>query len=288
MAFLVAIACGAVIGLVLGALGGGGSILAVPALVYALGQSAQEATTASLVIVGLGSAVSAISYHRDRHVRWRTGAIFAVVGFGASLGGTVLNRQVSENTLLSAFAAVMTLSAVAMVTKALRERPARASMSRPSGPPAGAEGDGASVLVAPARATTTHLRPAWKTASQVALAALLAGFLIGFLGVGGGFIVVPALVMILGYSMPVAAGTSLLIITLNSATSLALHASSQLHFDWMVIAPFTVATIITAQIGRRVAARFSSKALTMAFAVVLLVVGAGIGLEVALPYLTSA
>jgi len=288
MTFLAAIACGAVIGLVLGALGGGGSILAVPALVYALGQSAQEATTASLVIVGLSSAVSAIGYHRDLHVRWRTGAIFAVLGLGASFGGTVLNRQVGENTLLSAFAAVMALSSAAMVTKSLRERPTRTSMRRPSGPPAGTEGGGTTVLVAPPRATTPHRRPALKTASQVALAALLVGFLTGFLGVGGGFIVVPALVMILGYSMPVAAGTSLLIITLNSATSLALHASGQLHFDWMVIAPFTVATIITAQIGRRVAARFSSQELTMAFAVVLLVVGAGIGLEVALPYLTSA
>lgn len=287
MTFLLAIACGAVIGLVLGALGGGGSILAVPALVYVLGQSAQDAVTASLVVVGISAAVSVIGYHHDRSVRWKTGAVFVLVGVGAAFGGSALNREVSQSVLLSSFAAVMALSAVGMLLKAMRDRPTQDVPCSPHAPGTLAEDASKSVLLAPMPTMTEHKRPKWLTATLVVLAALLVGFLTGFLGVGGGFIVVPALVMILGFSMPVATGTSLLIIALNSATTLAIHAAGQVHFDWAVIAPFTIATIVTAQIGRLVAGRLSSRTLTIAFAAVLLLVGTGMGLEVALPHLSA-
>ncbi|MGB9012827.1 MAG: sulfite exporter TauE/SafE family protein, partial [Aeromicrobium sp.] len=75
MTLLLAIACGLVIGMVLGALGGGGSILAVPALVYVLGQSAKDATTASLVVIGISAAIGAASYLRDGLVRWKVGLV---------------------------------------------------------------------------------------------------------------------------------------------------------------------------------------------------------------------
>ncbi len=292
MTIALAVACGVVIGTVLGMLGGGGSILAVPALVYVLGQSAQDAVTASLVVIGISSAIGALSYHRDRYVRWRVGLVFGVVGIGASFGGTALNRSVDDSVLLGSFSAVMVLSAVAMLRKAVIDR--RRERTAPAGPGSvaaqpetwhGLGEDG--VVAAPTRARRIVARVVPPTISrrvvlEVLLTALLVGFLTGFLGVGGGFIVVPALVMILRYPMPVATATSLLVIALNAGVSLAIHAGSGPSFDWAVIGPFTAATIVASLLGKRVASHLSVRTLTFAFAGVLLAVALGIGLEVAL------
>lgn len=285
MTIVLALACGAAIGLVLGALGGGGSILAVPALVYVLGQSAQDATTASLVIIGIGSAVSAVVYHLDRFVKWKVAVIFAAIGTLASFAGTALNRHVDDSVLLISFAAVTVISASLMLAKS-RPGPKAARTETPHTETSGGR-EGATVVTTASPERFVRTTTGTMTAVQVVVAALLVGFLTGFLGVGGGFIVVPALVTILGFPMPAAAGTSLLIIAMNSATSLAIHAGAHPHFDWAVIAPFTIATIATAYAGRRVASRCTSTVLTRAFAGVLLLVGLGISLEVALPHLTS-
>lgn len=252
MTLALALVCGLVIGAVLGALGGGGSILAVPALVYVLGQSAQDATTASLVVIGISAAIGAVSYLRDGLVRWKVGLIFGVLGIAASFAGTALNRTVEEDVLLVSFAAIMVVSAIAMIVS---KRP---------------EGDDGRLSVS------------LKVAMQVVGTALVVGFLTGFLGVGGGFVVVPALVMILRYPMPVATATSLLVIALNAAVSLSIHATRAPQFDWGVIVPFTAATIVASLLGKRVASRFSSDALSRAFAVILLLVAGGIAAQVVL------
>lgn len=286
MTILAAAACGLVIGLVLGALGGGGSILAVPALVYVLGQSAQEATTTSLIVIGLSSIIGALSYHRDRHVRWGVGLAFGVVGIVASCGGTVLNRNASDTTLLASFAAVMAVSSVAMIVRAWRhDDPAMAADVVPATPTH--FGSDTTVMVKTKRATKARSKIRPRTAVQVVVSALLVGFLTGFLGVGGGFIVVPALVMLLGYPMPVAAGTSLFIITLNSAASLGLHADAGLDLDPQIIIPFTAATVVASLAGKRIASKCSSRTLTLAFAMVLLLVAVGIGAEVAVSHLAA-
>ncbi len=260
MTLFLALVSGLVIGLVLGALGGGGSILAVPALVYVLGQSAQDATTASLVVIGISAAIGAVSYLRDGLVRWRVGLVFGVLGIAASFAGTSLNRTVEEKVLLGAFAAIMVVSAVAMI---ITNRPGRGER-------------------APVTATEGRWSVSPKVAAQVVVTSLVVGFLTGFLGVGGGFVVVPALVMILRYPMPVATATSLLVIALNAAVSLSIHASRSPQFDWGIIVPFTAATVVASLLGKRVASRFSSNALSMAFAAILLLVAAGIGLQVVL------
>ena len=155
-----AIGLGLLIGLSLGALGGGGSILTVPALVYLLGLSAQEATTASLVIVGVTAAAGSIGHARSGHTRWGAGVLLAAVGVPASLLGTALNRQVDPDVLLLSFAALMLVAAVGMcgvepppVTHHPRQaslssqatqrpaaarspRPVRAPVQRPHGGPA--------------------------------------------------------------------------------------------------------------------------------------------------------
>lgn len=287
MSIALALVCGIVIGLVLGAMGGGGSILAVPALVYVLGESARDATTTSLVVIGISSAIGAISYHRERQVRWRVGLTFGVVGIAASFAGTSLNRNVDQGVLLACFAAVMAVSATAMIGKSWtgrRSRLPRTSSEQPWSAPRGSTA-GVATLIAPAPSVTCSGRGRVLVGIQVVSAALLVGFLAGFLGVGGGFVVVPALVMILGFPMPVATATSLLIIALNSSVSLGIHASSHPQFDWAIIVPFTAATIIASLVGKKVASRLSGGVLTFSFAIVLLLVAVGIGIEVAAPHI---
>lgn len=284
MTVVLALACGLVIGLVLGMLGGGGSILAVPALVYVLGQTAQDAVTASLVVIGISSAIGALSYHRDRHVRWGVGLVFGLVGIGASFAGTALNRSVEEPVLLGSFAAVMVVSAAAMIAKALKDR-RKSRVEGVAADPVGGESPGSTTVATKPSRFRLVPRVGARVALQVVATALLVGFLTGFLGVGGGFIVVPALVLILGYSMPVAAATSLLVIALNAGVSLAIHAGSSPQFDWAVIVPFTAATIAASLIGKRLASKVSGQALQMAFAAILLLTAAAMGAQVAAPHL---
>ncbi|XAS74878.1 sulfite exporter TauE/SafE family protein [Dermatophilaceae bacterium Sec6.4] len=239
---------GLLIGISLGALGGGGSILTVPALVYVLGESARAGTTASLVIVGITALIGAFGHARSSHVRWATGIVFGITGIAASLVGTVLNRQVDPNVLLLAFAALMLLAAAGMLRRA----------TGPSSPD-GRETSGDQKGISPAGV------------AKFIVAGLVVGFLTGFLGVGGGFIIVPALVMVLGFTMPVAVGTSLLIIALNSAAALAARAGHA-TFDWSVIIPFTVAAIAGSLLGTRVANRVSNATLSRAFAGLLILV----------------
>ena len=119
MSVLLAVAFGLLIGLSLGALGGGGSILTVPVLVYAIGQSAQDATTGSLVIVGITSAVAAAGHARSGRVRWGAGVAIGAAGVLASLAGTRLNARVSPTALLVSFAVLMVVAATAMLAKTM-------------------------------------------------------------------------------------------------------------------------------------------------------------------------
>ncbi|GAA1904043.1 sulfite exporter TauE/SafE family protein [Streptantibioticus ferralitis] len=231
---LLGMALGGLIGLCLGALGGGGSILTVPVLVYALGQSAQSATTGGLVVVGLTAVCSTWSHARAGNVRWGAGAAFGASGIAASYGGTALNRLVNPTVLMLCFAALMVVSAVAMFRRGRTSAPV------------------------PERTRKTPV-------ARILASGLAVGFLTGFLGVGGGFVIVPALVGALGYEMPVAVGTSLLVIAINSAVALAARAGEEtLH--WAVIAPLTAAAVIGSLLGRRASARVPSATLTRAFA----------------------
>lgn len=110
-----ALLLGVLIGLSLGALGGGGSILTVPALVYVISEPARAATTESLVIVGLTSLVAAVGHARAGHVRWSAGIAFGLTGVIASYAGTALNRDVDPNLLLLAFAGLIVIAATAML-----------------------------------------------------------------------------------------------------------------------------------------------------------------------------
>ncbi|MCX4767742.1 sulfite exporter TauE/SafE family protein [Streptomyces sp. NBC_01275] len=244
-ALILALAAGAVIGLALGALGGGGSVLAVPALIYLLGFTPIAATTAGLVIVAVTSATALPAHARDGHVRWRTGLLFAAAGIGPAVLGGALASRLSESALTCAFAAVAAVAAVRML------RPGRTPATGP-------------------------VRPLRAAGAGAGLGAVT-----GVLGVGGGFLAVPALVGVLGLAMREAVGTSLLVISVNSTAALAMRAGTADGLDWAVIGPFAAAAVLGAWDGKRLAARVSGGALQRIFALVLLAVAAVMLIDVA-------
>ena len=281
---------GLLIGLSLGALGGGGSILTVPALVYLLGQGPRTATTGSLLIVGLTSLVALVPHARRGNVRFGQGLAFGALGTVGSLVGSALSTTVPQGVLLTAFAALMTVVAFRMLRRSTRPPAQTAPPESAAGTGgahdgAGGAGGGAGSpqggRTAPAQTMVATrplvtLRP-WRCscsqAAKVLATATAVGLLTGFFGVGGGFALVPALVLVLSFPMTTAVGTSLLVIAVNSATALAAratHGASEL--DWGVIVAFTAAAIAGSLVGGRVAARVEPRHLTRAFAVLLLAV----------------
>ena len=173
------------IGLTLGLLGSGGSILTVPVLVYLAGQPDKVAIAESLAIVGAIAAVGALSYTRQGLVDWRAVVGFGVPGIVGTFLGAVLAAHVPGPVQLALFGVVMLAAAGAM----FRGRAALAGEARPS-------------------------RPAW----IIAALGVSVGVMTGLVGVGGGFLIVPALVLLVGLDMRLAVGTSLSIIVLNSLT----------------------------------------------------------------------
>ncbi|MGW7215508.1 sulfite exporter TauE/SafE family protein [Streptomyces collinus] len=237
---VLALIAGGVVGLALGALGGGGSVLAVPALIYLLGFTPAAATTAALLIVVATSLAALYGHARAGNVRWRTGALFAAAGLLPAAVAGALAGRLPQPLLTAAFAAVAAAAAVRML------RPARAL---PAGPPGA--------------------RPTRAAGAGAGLGALT-----GLLGVGGGFLAVPALVTVLAFEMQAAIGTSLLVISANSLASLATRGATTAGVDWTVIAPFTGAAILGAWDGKRLATRISGSLLQRTFAVVLLAMAA--------------
>jgi len=242
---------GLLIGFSLGALGGGGSMLAVPALVYLFGQDPRAATTGSLLIVGVTSAIGALAHWRAGRVRLGSGLAFGALGIAGSLAGTRLSAGVPANVLLASFS-VLILVVAALMTRRRREQ-ARTGCALTRGIETPIVSLRPSLTVDASRGTTLVL-----TATGV-------GLLTGFFGVGGGFAAVPAIVLVLGLPMPVAVGTSLLVISINSFTALAFRADAQLTLDWWVIGGFTISAVVGSLAGSRLVSRVSPARLSIAF-----------------------
>ncbi len=249
MRALLASPLGFIIGISLGALGGGGSILAVPALVYAAGQSPREATATSLLLVGTASLIGVVPHWRAGRVRMRTGAIFGAAGIGGSLLGTALNHRLDPDVLLLAFSGLVVVAAWRMLTGC---------------PTCTRVGETTTIdrhLTGTGRTTATlddpPPRTTWLQAStivKILIAGTFVGFLTGLFGVGGGFVIVPALALVLKLPMPEAIGTSLLVVAVNSAVALTSRLAST-NIDWATTVPFTVAAIAGVLTGGRVADR---------------------------------
>jgi uncharacterized membrane protein YfcA len=262
---IVLAALGLAVGVVIGGLGGGGGVLTVPVLVYVVGLSAQDATTGSVVIVGVTALAGVLGRVGSGAVRWRSGLALGAVGVPWAVLGTVVNQRVPEPVLLLSFAALTLAVAVAMLVDARDPAP---TAPPPAGPEAGPR----------ARARVGHETPTrGATAVRTVLCGIVIGFLTGFLGVGGGFLIVPALLFVLRLPMATAVGTSLFVTALNSAAALTARAGVA-QFDWPVLVPFTVAAVAGGVLGRMIADRLTGPTLSRAFAVLLLGVGGSVGI----------
>ncbi len=224
-------------GTLLGLLGGGGSIIAVPILIYLLGMHPKAAIGTSLVIVGLASLLAAWSHFRNHSVLVSTALIFGVSGAIGSFAGARLAQYISDVVQLSMFAVVMALVALLM----LRHRQPQID------------------IVDEVKSTSLPV---------MLLAGLGAGLLTGLLGVGGGFIIVPALTMVLHLPIKKAIGTSLLVIGTNSIVG-AISYGSSLNLT-LAILPFALGTLVAAPIAGRLAHYIPQEKLRFSFAISLL------------------
>lgn len=253
---LLASPLGLLIGVSLGALGGGGSILAVPALVYAAGQAPKQATTTSLVLVALTAMIGIVPHWRAGRVRTVAGTIFGFAGIGGSLLGSHWNRAADPDLLLLAFSGLMLVAAYGM-------------WRRVRGDAAQAPVRSVGAAAAPVAVSTVRVDP--MTVVKVIVAGTIVGLLTGFFGVGGGFVIVPALVLALGFTMPEAVGTSLLVITINSVVALSTRLQTG-SIEWGTVIPFTVASLIGVVVGSRLAGTRDSSSLQRWFVALLVAV----------------
>lgn len=234
------------IGILLGLLGGGGSILTVPVLVYLAGMTVKNAIVASLIVVGITSSIAVIGHARKKHVCWKTGILFGGAGMlGAYFGGR-LTAYIPDAVLLAMFALVMLSAATAM----LSNRRIRAKTR--------ARDESFCAIDLPVLA--------------ILIDGLMVGMITGLVGVGGGFLLVPALNFLAGLPIHAAIGTSLLIIVLQSGAALLGHAS---HFDpdWALIVYFTGFAIFGSFLGSLLSAKISGPLLKKGFGVFILALG---------------
>ncbi|MCC5580191.1 sulfite exporter TauE/SafE family protein [Microtetraspora sp. AC03309] len=241
-----------VVGLTLGLFGGGGSILTVPLLVYLAGVPAKAAIAMSLFVVAVTSAVSAVGHARAGRIRWKTGLIFGVAGMAGAYGGGLIGPHLPSAVLLAAFALMMLATAAAMIRG--RTVPERASAH-------------------------TDLPIAHVLAEGVVV-----GLVTGLVGAGGGFLVVPALVLLGGMPMSMAVGTSLVVIALKSLAGLAGYLQT-VPIDWTTALPVTAAAVVGGLVGGRLAGRIQADRLRKGFGWFVLVMGGFVLVQQAPPAL---
>ena len=233
------LALAALVGLTLGLLGGGGSVLTVPILVYVLGFGAKQAIAMSLGVVGTASLFGSLAHWRSGNVDLRTAFSFGAFAMCGAFLGARLAAFVSGPAQLVAFAVVMVLAALSM----LRGRVGEADAG-PRTPPL----------------------------LTLAMVGAGVGALTGLVGVGGGFMIVPALVLLARVPMRQAVGTSLLVIAMNSAAGLSGYLG-KVEVPWGFMAAFTAVAVGGIVVGARLVRHVPQAALKRGFAVFLLVVG---------------
>jgi len=238
--FAVALVLSLLIGLSLGLLGGGGSILTTPILIYALGLETKPAIATSLLVVGVTSIAGVVQHARAGNVEWKTGLVFGAAGMsGAYVGGCVA-AWIPAKVLLLLFAGMMLATAIAM----LRGREDQGSDEHPPHP----------------------LR-------KIIAEGLVVGVVTGLVGAGGGFLVVPALALLGGLPMQKAIGTSLLVIALKSFAGYAGHAA-HVTVDLQLAAVVSGAAVVGSLAGSRIGALVPPHALRRGFASFVLVMAA--------------
>ncbi len=232
------------IGISLGLLGSGGSILTVPVLLYLVGEPEKLAIAESLGIVAGISLVGAIPYAIKKEIHWKSFIFFGIPGMAGTYGGAAISSYISGTTQLIIFAGVMLVAAVMMI----RER----KVADPE---------------------KKYQVPHWLLICE----GLAVGVLTGLVGVGGGFLIIPALVLLGGLNMRLAVGTSLLIITLKSTIGFVKYvdvlARDGLYMNWEMIGVFTVIGAVGSYAGNKMGAKVPQKNLRKIFGYFLVVMG---------------
>ncbi|NQZ16220.1 MULTISPECIES: sulfite exporter TauE/SafE family protein [unclassified Idiomarina] len=240
---LLAILGAVIIGLSLGLFGSGGSILTVPVLMYLVGMPAGESIASSLLIVAGISLFGSISYIRRKNVSWRHFWVFGIPGMIGTYGGAWIGTLVDSRWQLLVFSLLMIVAALLM----WRSKP------KPPG-------------------HVTEMNYA-----KVTLEGLVVGVITGFVGVGGGFLIVPALVLLAGLSMPVAIGTSLLIIVIKSIAGFfkyyAVMSANDVEFNWFIISIMIAGGILGSIFGSKIGRSLPKEKLQKGFAVFLVLMG---------------
>jgi hypothetical protein len=237
---------GVLIGLLLGILGAGGAIFTAPLLIVLFDVSPLEATTVSLVVVLFAAGSGLLGHRSSRTVQWREGSVFGAVGIVGAVAGSWLAGVLPERVLTAGFSALLVVAAIAMVRQ-----------------PHGHE--------------ERHPR---RSLLVVAAAALGVGVVTGFFGVGGGFVIVPALVLVLGFGIRQATATGLLVISINSMAALAVRGPE--YLDLAVAAPMALGAAAGSFAGARIAPRMPRERLRQAFAALMVLAAAYLGLQTAL------
>lgn len=228
---------GATVGATLGLIGAGGAILAVPGLVAILGLSATAATTSSTIIVGSAALAGALRRRNTGTVDVKIGLTFSAIGIFGNFLGTLLLSVIPENLIMAIFALLMFGAGYAMCCK---ENP-----------------------------QPTAEKPKWHL---VVIAATFVGILTGLLGIGGGFLIVPALILFLKVPTKVAAGTSLVAITANSSIAFLLRYEFWDQIPVAEVAVFTVSAISASVLLTPIAGKLNAKVLQKIFSVVIVLV----------------
>lgn len=252
------LACGVgiAVGFVVGLLGAGGGILTIPILLTVFGHTAHQAAAESIIIVGVTSLVGMLSAALARRVRWGTGLIFALVGIPGTLAGAFLAGAVSGRVLVWSLSLLLVVVAVSMFWRAARAR-GESRMGAASEQPAPT--------------------PRWRTYLITIAGAFGAGALSGFFGVGGGFVVVPALILLLRMPARYASATSLLVMTINMVAAgigRIPQFAAGLSVDWAVVALFAAGSALGSIGGEAAGRRIPDRIATILFGVLLLAVAA--------------
>lgn len=235
-----ALALSLLVGLSLGLLGGGGSILSLPILTYVLGMETKAAIAASLFVVGATSAAAAIAHARAGRVQWRTALSFGAGGMAGAFAGGRIAAFLPDGALIAGFAGLMIATAIAM-------------------------------LRGPRRSLAPKRRPL--PAGAILLEGAAVGLVTGTVGAGGGFLVVPALVLVGGLPMEVAVGTSLVVIAMSSFAGLAGHLG-HVDLDRSTTIAVAAAAVAGSALGARLAGALDPERLRRGFGLFVLAVAA--------------
>ncbi len=263
---------GLIVGMVLGLTGAGGSIFAVPLLMAGLGWSITQASTVSLLAVAVAAAVGAWMAWRHSYVRYRAATLMALVGVLAAPAGIWVADRLPSSTLMLIFAAVLAIVAARMFRMAMVSK-ADAAVVRAT---VAGEGEPAQGRTCKLNAATGRLIWTWPVAATIGLIGATTGFLSGLLGVGGGFVIVPALRATTPLSMHSAVATSLMAIALISLGTVVSGVLQGRALPLVVALPFVAGAIIGMVLGRVVAPRIAGPRLQQGFAIVAGIVALGI------------